>query len=289
MTHELAIGNRSTCSWSLRGWLLFEKFDLPVKIRSERIGSDAYRAMMADFAPARSVPAARLDGVVVYDTLALAETLNELHPEARMLPADPAARGLARSIVAEMHSGFTALRNDCSIDLLRVFPDFEPSDKVLADVARIEEIWACARDLASGDGPWLFGDYSIADAFYAPVAARIASYGVPIGEDAAAYVAGHLCDPAFRRWRAMAAAEKVGQSGDVRDVLQAPWPAPPRLPAAPTNFGPPENELCPYSGRPVTHFMELDGRVFGFCNAFCRDKTVADAEVWEDFLKIYQK
>ena len=67
MTHDLAIGNRSTCSWSLRGWLLFEKFNLPVNIRSERIRSDAYRAMMADFAPARSVPAARLDGVVVYD------------------------------------------------------------------------------------------------------------------------------------------------------------------------------------------------------------------------------
>lgn len=289
MTHELAIGNRSTCSWSLRGWLLFEKFNLPVKIRSERIRSDAYRAMMTEFAPARSVPAARLDGVVVYDTLALAETLNELHPEAQMLPHDPAARGLARSIVAEMHSGFTALRNDCSIDLLRDFPDFEPSEKVRADVARIEEIWACARDLADGEGPWLFGDYSIADAFYAPVAARITAYHVPTGEDAAAYVARHLSDPAFRRWRAMAAAEKLGPSGDVRDVLQAPWPAPPRLPAAPTNFGPSENEFCPYSGKPVTHFMELDGRVFGFCNAFCRDKTVADAEVWEDFRKIYEK
>ncbi len=289
MTHELAIGNRSTCSWSLRGWLLFEKFNLPVKIRSERIRSDAYRVMMADFAPARSVPAARLDGVVVYDTLALAESLNELHPEAQMLPAAPAARGLARSIVAEMHSGFTALRNDCSIDLLRVFPDFEPSEKVLDDVARIEEIWACAREMASGVGPWLFGEYSIADAFYAPVAARIASYGVPISENAAAYIVAHLCDPAFRRWRAMAAAEKVGQSGDVRDVLQAPWPTPPRLPAAPVSLGSSENEFCPYSGKPVTHFMELEGRVFGFCNAFCRDKTVADPEVWEDFQKIYQK
>lgn len=286
MTHDLAIGNRSTCSWSLRGWLLFEKFNLPVNICSERIGSDAYRAMMADFAPARSVPAARIDGAVVYDTLALAETLNELHPEAAMLPAEPAARGLARSIVAEMHSGFTALRNDCSIDLLRVFPDFEPSQKVLADVARIEEIWACARKMATGDGPWLFGGYSIADAFYAPIAARIASYGVPVGEDAAAYVASHLCDPAFRRWRAMAAAENVGPSGDVRDVLQAPWPGPDRLPAGPAGFGQSENDRCPYSGKPVTHFMELDGRVFGFCNAFCRDKTVADAAVWGEFAKL---
>lgn len=289
MTHTLAIGNRATCSWSLRGWLLFEKFNLPVTIRSERIRSDAYHAMMADFAPARSVPAARLDGAVVYDTLALAESLNELHPEAVMLPSDPAARGLARSIVAEMHSGFTALRNDCSINLLRVFPDFEPSEKVRADVARIEEIWACAREMAQGKGPWLFGDYSIADAFYAPIAARIASYDVPVGDDAAAYVACHLSDPAFRRWRAMAAAENVGHSGDVRDVLQAPWPGPARLPAQPAALTPYENELCPYSGKPVTHFLELDGRVFGFCNAFCRDKTVADAGVWDDFLKIYQK
>lgn len=289
MTHILAIGNRATCSWSLRGWLLFEKFNLPVTIRSERIRSDAYHEMMADFTPARSVPAARLDGAVVYDTLALAETLNELHPEAAMWPADPAARGLARSITAEMHSGFTALRNDCSINLLRVFPDFEPSDKVQADVARISEIWAASRKMAIGDAPWLFGAYTIADAFYAPIAARIASYGVPIGDDAAAYVAAHLADPAFRRWRAMAAAENVGHSGDVRDVLQAPWPGPARKPAQPAVLTPYEHDRCPYSGKPVTHFMELEGRVFGFCNAFCRDKTVADAAVWDAFQKIYQK
>jgi glutathione S-transferase len=289
MTHELAIGNRATCSWSLRGWLLFEKFNLPVTIRSERIRSDAYRAMMADFAPARSVPAARLDGVVVYDTLALAETLNELHPEAAMLPADPAARGLARSITAEMHSGFTALRNDCSINLLQVFPGFEPSEAVLADVARIEAVWEQARAMASGDGPWLFGAYSIADAFYAPIAARFASYGVQPGDDAAAYVATHLADPAFRRWRAMAAADKVDPTGTVEALLPEGWPGPDRRPARTVNHGPSENDRCPYSGKPVTHFMELDGRVFGFCNAFCRDKTVADAAAWESFQSIYQK
>ncbi len=288
MTYELAIGDRSYSSWSLRGWLLFEKFGLPVSLRSARMYTEEFRIMLAAFPPARLVPAARLDGAVVYDTLALAETLNERHPEAAMWPSDPAARAMARSISAEMHSGFTALRNDCTMNLRRRYPGFRPSDAVLADLARIEALWTHARSMAATDGPWLFGDYSIADVFYAPVATRLATYNLPVGTEAAAYVRRHLSDPAFRRWRAMGQAEKFVQPGYDRDLPDAPWPGPAPLPARVVDHGQPENSLCPYSGKPVSHFMELDGRVFGFCNAFCRDKTVADAEVWDEFMGIFR-
>lgn len=289
MTYELAIGDRSYSSWSLRGWLLFEKFGLPVTLRTARMYTGDFHSMLADFPPARLVPAARLDGAVVYDTLALAETLNERHPGAAMWPSDPAARAMARSISAEMHSGFTALRTDCTMNLRRCYTAFKPSDAVLADVARIEALWAHARSMTADQGPWLFGTYSIADVFHAPVTTRVATYGLPVGAEAAAYVRAHLSDPAFRRWRATGQAEKFIQPGYDQDLPETRWPGPEPLPARAVDQGRPENALCPYSGRPVTHLLELEGRVFGFCNAFCRDKTVADAEVWDEFMTIFRQ
>ena len=114
MTYVLAIGDRSYSSWSLRAWLMFARFGLPVSLRPARMYTPEFPAMLAEFGAARTVPALRFEAdgreVVLWDTLAIAETLAERHPEARLWPADPAARGLARSLAAEMHSGFGALR-----------------------------------------------------------------------------------------------------------------------------------------------------------------------------------
>lgn len=288
MTYELAIGDRTYSSWSLRGWLLFEKFSLPVKVRTARMYSDAFHEMLADFAPARLVPAMKFDGIVVQDTIAIAEMLAERHPNAGMWPDDPAARALARNLVAEMHAGFTDLRNDCTMNLRRYYPGFKPVDAVLKDTARIEHLWAMARNEFGANGPWLFGKYTIADVFYAPVAARFASYNLPRNNVSDAYIQAHLADPSFRRWRAMGIAQNYIQPGYDLDLPEGQWPGPARLPAKAVEKGPSENTRCPYSGDPVTDYLELDGRIFGFCNPFCRDKTIADAAAWDGFMEIYQ-
>ncbi len=287
MTYELALGDRTYSTWSLRGWLLFEKFNLPVKTRTARMYSDAFSDMLADFAPARLVPVMKFDGIVVQDTIAMAETLAERHPDAGMWPSDPAARAMARNLVAEMHSSFTALRGDCTMNLRRYYPDFKPSDAVLKDTTRIEQLWTLAREQFGKNGPWLFGECTIADAFYAPVATRFASYNLPRDAVSDAYIQTHLADPSFRRWRAMGIAQNYIQPGYDLDLTEGPWPGPAVLPAKAVDAGPSENTHCPYSGDPVTDYLELGGRTFGFCNQFCRDKTLADAAAWDGFMEIY--
>ncbi|MCB2110096.1 MAG: glutathione S-transferase [Defluviimonas sp.] len=284
MTYDLAIGDRSYSSWSLRGWLLFERFGLPVRCHPGVLYSPDFDRLLAEFAPARLVPAMRTpEGEVVGETLAIAETLAERHPEAGLWPEDPAARMMARYMAAEMHSGFAALRGDCPMNLLVSYEDAFPRAEVLADLARLDRIWARARDRFGAGGPWLFGRYTVADAFFAPVAARIATYNLPVPAEAAAYAAAHLADPAFRRWRAMGIAENLIQPSYAKPYAERPWPGPGRRDARPVEAGPALNDTCPYSGREVTHFLVLDGKVWGFCNGFCRDKTVADAEAWPKF------
>ena len=202
MTYELLIGDRSYSSWSLRGWLLFAAFDLPVKVHLTQLYDPGFRDSLAAWFPARSVPVARAeDGAVWTDSLAIAEGLAERHPEAGHWPDEPRARALARSMVAEMHSGFGALRSACPMNLRLKWTGFTPSDAVVADLARLDVLFRAAREM-EGDGPWLFRRYSAVDAFYAPVAIRIAGYGLPVSETVAAQVAAHLDHAPLRQWRA---------------------------------------------------------------------------------------
>ncbi|MHC0052422.1 glutathione S-transferase [Actibacterium sp. D379-3] len=289
MTYDLFLGDKTYSSWSLRGWLMFEKFGLPVRVTMVGLYSGKMAQDLAPLAPARLVPVIRTpEGDPLQDTLAIAETLAERHPQAGLWPTDPSARILARWLAAEMHSGFGALRSDCPMNLARAYEGFQPGDAVLADLARIEQLWSTAGDRFGGAGPWLFGAYSLADVFYAPVAARIAGYGLPVGDAAAAYVAAHLADPAFRRWRAEGLTKSYDPEPYAMDLPPRAWPGPVPLPARAVANGPSENVTCPYSGKPVTHFMNLDDRIFGFCNAFCRDKTVNDPAAYPAFMEIYQ-
>lgn len=284
MTYDLAIGDRSYSSWSLRGWLLFDKFGIPVKCHTGILYTGDFDRLLAAFAPARLVPAVRTpEGEVIGETLAIAETLAERHPEAGLWPEDSAARAQARYMSAEMHSGFAALRGDCAMNLLVSYADSRPRQEVLDDLARIEFLWARARDRFGTDSPWLFGRYTAADAFFAPVATRIATYNLPVSDAAMTYVNAHLADPSFRRWRAMGKAENLIQPSYAKPYAERPWPGPAPLPATLAE-GPSENAACPYSGKPVTDFLSLGGRTWGFCNAFCRDKTLADPEVWPAFM-----
>jgi glutathione S-transferase len=195
---------------------------------------------------------------------------------------------MARYMVAEMHAGFRDLRNDCAMNLAKSYLDSSPSEAVLKDLERLDLIWARSRGRFGAGGPWLFGTYTAADAFYAPVAARIATYNLPVSSEAMAYVSAHLADPAFRRWRAMGWAQHLDQPSYRKPYTERPWPGPPSR-SAEVADGPSENAACPYSGKPVTHHLRHNGRIWGFCNAFCRNKTLADPEVWPAFMALVEK
>jgi glutathione S-transferase len=285
--YDLAIGDRIYSSWSLRGWLLFERFGLPVRTTLMQLYADNWLDRLAALAPARTVPALRLPGgVVVGDSLAIAEELASRHPEVGIWPADPAARARARWLAAEMHSGFAALRGTCPMNLRDAYSSVPVPDAVRADLDRIEALWAHARSHHRDSGPWLFGRYSAADVFFAPVAARIAAYGLPVGPEASDYVMAHLADPAFRRWRAQGLAEGKVLAEYKMPHVTRPWPAAPALAATAVEGTQAENAACPYSGNPVTHVLEFRDRRFGFCNRVCRDKTASDPEVWPKFMAL---
>ncbi len=288
MTYDLVIGDRAYSSWSLRGWLLFDAFGIPVKTYAARLYTDELPNLLKDFFPAKTAPTMRTpDGVVVPETIAIAEELASRHPQAGIWPADPKARAIARVLAAEMHAGFVALRNHCPMNLRISYTDCAPPEAVLADLRRLELLWNWAQD-QTGSQTWLCGNYSAADAFYAPVASRIATYNLPVGPQAQAYVDAHLAHQSFRQWRAMGTVDGADQDFYRRDYPRRPWPGPKPLAAKAAVGAQSENAACPYSGKPVTQVLELAGRRFGFCNAFCRDKTVADPEAWPKFMALYR-
>jgi glutathione S-transferase len=219
MDWTLAIGERCYSSWSLRGWLLFDAFGIAVRTVSAPMYSADFDRVLAGFPPARTVPAARLGDVVIWDSLAIAEELASRYPDAGHWPGDPARRAAARSMAAEMHSGFAALRGHCAMNLRTAYRDVPVPDTVRADLDRIEQLWSHA------DG-WLFGTYGAVDAFFAPVAMRIAGHDLKVGPAARAYVDRHLAHPSLRRWRALGLAVDPVLTPYDRDWPQKAWPGP---------------------------------------------------------------
>lgn len=287
MSYVLAIGDRTYSSWSLRAWLLFEAFDVPVTVRLAHMRTPEFADVLAGFGAARTVPAVQFEHGALWDSMAILETLAERHPEAGYWPTGGPARAVARNLVAEMHAGFADLRRDCPMMLRSAFVGFEPGDGVEADVHRICQIWTIARGHQT-DGPWLFGSYTAADAYFAPVAARIAAYGLQVPAKDRAYVDAHLHHPSFRRWRAMALADPHVQTQYEIDLKPQPWPGPPAIPAAAVSEGVPVNPHCPFSGKPVAAdaLARIDGKIVGFCNTFCREKSVADPAAWPEVMAL---
>ena len=225
MTYELYIGDRTFSSWSLRGWLMLEKFGLPFNTHIVGLYAGTMAADLADLAPAKTVPVMQTaEGHVLTDSIAMAETLVEDHPRINLYPHDPAARALARSMTAEMHSGFGFLRGDCPMMLAFAWDGFVASEGVMKDLQRIEDLWTLARTRHGQNGPWLFGEYSLADAFYAPVAMRITAYNLPVSDLAQNYVQAHLTDPAFLDWRAAALKETHDPWPYPMELDRKPWP-----------------------------------------------------------------
>ena len=202
--YTLYIGNRNYSSWSLRGWLAAKLSGAPFRelmVPLTGIASPAFRA----FSPSARVPCLHDGDIVVWDSLAIAEYLAERHPG--MWPADPVARAYARCGCAEMHSGFAHLRNDMTM-CIRERVDVRPwSVELRENIARVTEIWTEGRRRFAGAGAYLCGAFSLADAFYAPVAFRFRTYGVTLQGPAAEYLGTLLAHPLLREWEAAALAE----------------------------------------------------------------------------------
>ncbi len=217
MSYTLILGNKAYSSWSLRGWLLFDAFGVPVAEQVIPLYTDAFRAAQETrIAPSRQAPTLIYDAgearQVVWDSLAIAEFVAERHPEAGHWPLDPGARAAARCLAAEMHSGFAAIRTNMPMNMKRRYPGRGRGPGVAEGVARLETLWAWARenfgDAHGGAGPYLFGArLTAADVFFAPVASRFETYAVDLSDAAQAYCAALLSLPSVVAWRAAAEAE----------------------------------------------------------------------------------
>ena len=203
----LVIGNRNYSSWSLRPWLLLRHFGMD--FTEERIALDQpdTAARIRRHSPTGRVPVLVDGPLAVWDSLAICEYANERWLDGAGWPADRAARAVARSIAAEMHSGFPALRRELPMNVRARGRRVTPSESARADIERVDLLLADVRRRFGSEGPWRFGAFGIADAMYAPVASRFATYGIPTGELAEAWCAAVLDHPAMREWARVASGE----------------------------------------------------------------------------------
>jgi glutathione S-transferase len=211
MTLKLVIGNKNYSSWSMRPWLAMRAAGIPF----EEIFIPLYTDNKADkdrilgFSRAGKVPALIDGDVTVWDSLSIIEYLAERFPDAKLWPQDPAARAHARSISAEMHSGFLLLRNECGMNLHRPVGAVTLSADAQANVARVQEIWTECRDRHGKSGPYLFGAFTAADAMYAPVVHRFRTYAIKVSPQAQAYMDTMMAQPAFAEWTRAGLAETL--------------------------------------------------------------------------------
>jgi glutathione S-transferase len=201
----LTISSRNYSSWSLRGWLLTKFSGLPFDEIEVPIDTPGVRAEILLLSPSILVPCLQHDDIKIWDTLAIAEYLNEVCPQAGLLPADRAARAHCRAICGEMHSGFMSLRSALPMNLKGNFPGFKIWSRAQADIDRITTIW---RDcLATYGGPYLFGKLCAADAMYAPVVTRFETYDVKLDRVCTGYCETILALPEMKEWIAAAQLE----------------------------------------------------------------------------------
>jgi glutathione S-transferase len=212
--YRLVIGNKAWSSWSLRPWLAMRRLGLPFEEINVGLRLSDSKAEILKHSPSGLVPTLIDGDLAIWDSLAILEYLAEQHPELQVWPADRTARAAARCISAEMHSGFAALRQHCSMDLLARMPQASLPAEVESDIRRIVALWQDSRARFGGSGPFLFSRFSGADAMYAPVASRFRTY-VPdlarCGDDgtAQAYVETIFAMPEMDAWTEGARAQQA--------------------------------------------------------------------------------
>lgn len=212
---KLYIGNKNYSSWSMRPWVLLTQAGIAfeeVMVRFDSFDADStFKATLKGVSPTGKVPALMDGERVIWDTLAIAEYLAEQYPDKALWPADAGARAMARSVCAEMHAGFTGLRGHCPMNIEASLADtgaliWRDQASVRADVARLSSLWEGL--LSAHGGPMLFGNFSIADAYFAPVCMRLRTYALPMSPAVAAYVA-RVCElPGVQAWVKDALAEQ---------------------------------------------------------------------------------
>ncbi|WP_027157494.1 glutathione S-transferase family protein [Methylobacter luteus] len=200
MSMTLVIGNKNYSSWSLRPWLFLKYHGIAFEeIRIPLYQADS-KSRILGFSPSGKVPGLIDGGLKVWDSLAIMEYLAERFPETQAWPEDQAERAFARSISAEMHAGFTALRTHCGMNCRRLPATKKMPEEVYRDIERIGQIWQQCRQQRWDRGPWLFGQFTIADAMFAPVALRFHTYQLSTNAEALGYVNTVLEYPAIREW-----------------------------------------------------------------------------------------
>jgi glutathione S-transferase len=204
-TSVLVIGSKNYSSWSLRPWLFLRKTGLTFREQLIYFDASDYQAQIAALSPSGRVPVLVDGGVKIWDSLAICEYAAELTGSG--LPSNRAARALARSVSAEMHSGFQTLRDECPMNVRARNRRVPLTSQLAADIARVDEIWSGCREAHGADGGWLFGHFSIADAMFAPVLFRFQTYGAQLSAASATYLNHALKDPALREWQESSAKE----------------------------------------------------------------------------------
>ena len=210
MALTLVVGNKNYSSWSMRPWLALKACNIAFdEVSIPLYTGDADKQRILKFTRSGKVPVLVDGDVTIWDSLAIIEYAAERFPEARLWPQDAATRAHARSVSAEMHSGFAALRNECGMNLHRPVGAKALSDQARADVARIQESWAECRSRYGKRGPYLFGDFSGADAMYAPVVHRFRTYAIDVTPEVQDYMATMMALPAFQEWTRAGLAESL--------------------------------------------------------------------------------
>ena len=215
---KLIIANRNYSSWSMRPWLVLRHFGIPFDEEQVLLNGEGWKDIIRKKSPSGKVPVL-IDGeAVVTETIAIIEYLHDKYPAKGIWPSSRIERALARSAAAEMHGGFTALRNAAPMNLRGSFPGRIDFDSVAADLRRIEQIWGGLTQRSGG--PFLFGPFTGADAMFAPVATRIRTYGLPVSDAAQEYVEAIYALPAFQEWLVEALKEPWIVEHDEIDFIQ---------------------------------------------------------------------
>ena len=218
----LVIGNKNYSSWSMRPWVLMHQLGIAFEEKKLRFHSSEWDAGIERWSPSRLVPVLWREEQSVWDSLAIMETLAEWYPERNVWPRDDAARAFARSIAAEMHSGFRDLRNNMPMNIRASHPGKGMTPEVKANIERIERLWGEARQRFGAGGAFLFGAFSAADAMYAPVVMRFGTYGVALGPEAARYCEVMRAAPGVRAWIDEALQEKEFVADDEPYAVASP-------------------------------------------------------------------
>ncbi len=214
---KLVIGNRNYSSWSVRPWLVLTHFEIPFEEELAPLSGPGWKENLRQKSPTGKVPVLVEGDLVVPETIAIIEYLAEHYADRGIWPSDPRERALARAAAAEMHAGYSALRNAAPMNLRASLPGRVPHDKVAGDLRRIEQLWS--GHLERSGGPYLFGGFTAADAMFAPVASRIRTYELPVSDTAMEYVEAIYALPAFQSLIAKAAAEPWTVQRDELDYV----------------------------------------------------------------------